>query len=117
MIGVLVVNDFRNSETWKEARFLVCTLLEFTDLWSQRLKYRSLARDVERLSLALLSNMTQGYERKGDASSILKARKSIDDLETTLQKVMNEGALKKTDSERLQSRLETIKKTLKTSEI
>ena len=116
MLGILTVTDFRNSETWNEARFIVCTLLEFTKRWSKHLRYRRLARDVERLSVSLLDNMTQGYERKGDRSFLSRAQRSIDELESALQKVEERGAINKLESVQLTDGLDAVKQSLKNDE-
>lgn len=110
------VADFRESEGWNETRFVVSALLEFTESWSRRLKYKRLAKDIERLSVSLLDNITQGYERKGSTSHLRKAERTLHELELALESMLHQGALKKSESERLKEQLQFVKRSLKNIE-
>lgn len=116
MLGVLAVTDFRNTETWMEARFLVCALLEFAELWSHQLKYRRQAKEVGRLSVGLLDEIAQGYDPKGRRLHLSRARQSIDILERTLQQMQQQGALETSEALRLKTSLETVNESLATLE-
>ena len=112
MTGVFAVTDFRNSQPWNEARFVVCELLEFTEAWSRHLKYRRLAKDVERLSVSLLDNLTRGYEQKGNPLYRRKAERSLHELGTTVQTMLRQGGLTASESERLKEQLQSVRQSL-----
>jgi hypothetical protein len=116
MFGLLVVGDFRNSETWIRARCLVCPLLDLTVSWSKSPKYRPLAKTIERHSVALLHNIIRGCEGPGDKYYVSRAKGSIDRLERMLQKALRCGALLKSESTLLRSNLNSVKHSLRVSE-
>ena len=115
MLGVLAMPDFRDTEMWDEARFLVCALLEWADSWSGNLEYRGLAKTVNRLSVALLDDIAQGCGPRGEVSFFTRAHRSIDELEQTIRISQERGALQGLDSVWLNERLSALKQLLANS--
>lgn len=116
MPGVLAVADFRNSKSWNQARLAVCAILEFTESLSQRFEYRTLARNIEHLSVAVLDNLARGYDGTGNSNFLSRAANTIDRLEEELRRVQRQGALNTADSTLLKENLDAVKQSLKNFE-
>jgi hypothetical protein len=117
MVTILAVADFRNSDSWNQARFVVCTILAFTESWSRRIEYRSLAKSIEHLSIAVLDNIVKGYEGIGNRTFLARAGQTIDQLEQELSRVQRMGALKTADSIQLKTNLDSVKASLQLSNL
>jgi len=113
MVGILAMADFRNSEIWNQARFAVCGILYFTESWSQRHEYRSLAKNIEHLSVSVLDNIAKGCEATSDRNFLNRAANTIDELEKELGRVHRTGALDNLDFAQLKKNLESVKRSLK----
>lgn len=116
MVTVLAVADYRDSESWKQARLAVCAILEFAGVWSQRFEYKMLARSIERLSIAVLDNIAQGCGRTEDRNFLTRAANNIERLKHELRQVQQEGALSDDDSALLNENLDAVKQSLKQME-
>jgi len=112
MVGIHSMTDFRNSESWNQARFAICAVLEFAEAWSRRIEYRSLAKNIEHLSVAVLDNIAKGYEGTGNKTFLKKAEQSIRRLENELHRVHRKGALKQSDATLLKLNLDSVKASL-----
>jgi hypothetical protein len=113
MVAVLTISDYRNSENWNRARLAVCTILEFTESWSKRYEYRTLAKKIEHLSIGVLDNIAKGSDRSGDSNFLIQAANIIDALEKELSKVRHKRMLDDSDSALLKENLDVVKKSLK----
>lgn len=116
MVAALAMTDFRNSDSWNQARFAVCTILDLTESWSRIFEYRSLAKNIERLSIAVLDNIAKGYEEPGDGRFLARAAHTIDRLEQELNRVQRKGALRVTDYIQLKGDLDSVKASLQNLE-
>ncbi len=112
MVGVLTVWDFRESESWNIARSVVCAIFELTDSWSRTLASRRIARNVERLSVALLNDIAKGCEGVGDTSFLARATETVDRLETELGKFRLKGILRYRQFSLLRKNLHDVKTSL-----
>jgi len=112
LVGFLV-NDYRDLETWKEGRFLVCVLLELTESFSQAAHHGRLAENINRLSLSILVDIANGYEHAGKGGYQENARRSIDLLERELATARGKGLLKVPDSDHVLQILKTVRRSLK----
>lgn len=113
MVAVLAVADFRNSESWNQARLAVCTILEFSESWSSQFEYRTLAKKIQRLSIAVLDNIAKGCEGTGNEAFLSKAAQTIDRLEQELYTIEQEGMLQNDDSSLLKRNLDAVKESFK----
>ncbi len=113
MVGVLSVRDFRESESWNIARFVVCAILDLTDSWSKTIELERLAGNIERLSIMLLDSIAKGYEGDGDPGFLARATETADQLETELENVRQRGMLDHEDFLSLQQDLDDVKVSLK----
>jgi four helix bundle protein len=111
--GTIAVEDFRDLASWKQARFVVCALLAFTESLARSAESKRFASDIDRLSISILDNMAKGYEGEGDRTFLVKARESIDLLETQLQRALEKEVLSASDSVRLARELDEVKRSLK----
>jgi len=112
MVGILAVADFRNSESWNQARLAVCAILELTDLLSRRFEYHKLAKNIEHLSIAVLDNIAKGRDGSGDSNFLTRAANTIDLLEQELLSVQQTGVLTDEDSAFLRENLDAVKSSL-----
>lgn len=112
MVGILTVTDFRDSENWKQARLIVCTILEYTESLSKRMEFRSVTKDIERLSITVLDKIAEGYERNTNQSFLSRAQQAIDELEQQLAILSHQGGIEESDSLGLKEKLDGVKKSL-----
>jgi hypothetical protein len=113
MVAVLALTDYRESESWKQARLAVCRILQFTESWSRRLEYRALAKNIEHLSVAVLDNLAKGYDGTGDSNFLSRAANTIEKLEQELRRVQQKGALNGVASALVNENLDAVKESLK----
>ena len=112
MIGAIVVADYRDYESWRRARYAVCSVLDFTKSFSRLAEHRRLARDIDQLSVSILDNLARGFEGGGDAAFLKKALQSVDQLDRALRRASEEQALTKLVSQRLQRELKSVRRAL-----
>ena len=112
MVGVLTVWDFRESDSWSIARSVACAIFELNDSWSKTIKSRTLGRQVERLSVALLDEIAKGYEGSGDPAFLAQAGETVDRLETELKKFRQRGILSFHQFHLLRKNLQDVKLSL-----
>ena len=112
MTGTLAVEDYRDLASWKQARFVVCALLAFTESLARRAESRRFAAEINRLSISILDNMAKGYEGEGDRTFLVKARQSIKLLETQLKLAHENDVLSASDSVLLTRELNAVKRSL-----
>jgi hypothetical protein len=112
MMGQTAVTDFRNTDSWNEARILVCVLLEISGHWSHRETCGDLAAAIERHSVSFLDGLAQAYTRNGITCDLGKAQRSLDELESLLQKVRRRGALDRDAVGTLNRRIGLVKRSL-----
>ncbi len=85
--------DFRDSDSWNEARILVCVLLEMSGHWARRGYCLDLAKSVEHYSVSLLDGLAQGDAQTGNTGELKRAQRSLDELESLLPVIRERGAL------------------------
>ena len=112
MIGTIVVEDFRNLTSWKQARLVVCALLAFTESLSRRAESRKFAAEIDRLSISILDSIARAHEGRGGRSFLAKARDSINQLEVQLHHASERGHLAASDTARLARELKAVKRSL-----
>jgi four helix bundle protein len=112
MIGTIAVSDFREFESWKRARAVVCSAFDFTKSLSRSARYTHIAAEINRLSVSVLDNMAKGYEGDGDRSSLNKARLSVDQLSRELKRAGELRALTPRAALRLTRELEAVRRAL-----
>ena len=108
----MVVEDFRNLESWKHARLVVCTILSYAESLSRRAESKRLAAEIDRLSVSILDNIARTFEGKRNRSSLAKALHSIDKLEAKLQRASQKGVLTAAETARLMRELQAVKGSL-----
>jgi four helix bundle protein len=113
MIGTIAVSDFREYESWRRARVVVCSMFDFTRSLSRTARYSRLAADINRLSVSVLDNMAKGYEGSGDRSFLLKARTSADRLSRELKRACEMQALTPPAAVRLKRELDAVRRSLR----
>ncbi|MGA3245608.1 MAG: four helix bundle protein [Bacteroidota bacterium] len=109
MIGEIVVVDYRDYESWKRARFAVCSVLDMTKPLSQLAEHRGLALEIDHLSVSILDNLAKGYEGSGDSTFLKKALESVDRLDSALHRASERQALTNSTSHRLQRQLKGVR--------
>ncbi|MDP2884756.1 MAG: four helix bundle protein [Ignavibacteria bacterium] len=112
MIGAIVVADYRDYESWRRARFAVCSVLDFTQSLSRLAEHRCLAEDIDHLSVSILDNLARGFEGSGDGAFLKKALESIDRLDRALRRASEEHVLTDVASHRLQRELRGVRRAL-----
>jgi hypothetical protein len=112
MIGAIVVADYRDYESWKRARFAVCSVLDMTKSLSRLAEHKRLARDIDHLSVSILDNLTKGFEGSDDNAFFKKALKLVDRLDRELRRACEQRALTSLTSERLQKELRGVRRAL-----
>jgi len=112
VIGTIAVEDFRNLESWKHARFVVCAILSYAESLSHRAESRRFASEIDRLSVSVLDNIARAYEGRSSRSSLTKAVQSIDKLEAKLERATQDGVLTTSESTRLMRELRALKESL-----
>ena len=113
MIGTIAVPNYREYESWRRARVVVCSVFDFTKSLSRTARYARLAADVSRLSVSVLDNMARGYEGDGDRSFLAKALLSVEDLSRELKRASQMRALTPRAALRLTQELDVIRKSLR----
>jgi four helix bundle protein len=112
MIGAIVVADYRDYESWRRARYAVCSVLDFTKSLSRLAEHKRLARDIDQLSVSILNNLARGFEGSGDAAFLKQALESVDRLERALSRASEAQALPRLTSQRLQRDLRGVRRAL-----
>jgi len=115
--GIVVVKDYRNLPSWKEARLLVCALLDWSFALSQRSESNSIAAEIERLSVSVLDNLARAYEGNERRSFITKGRRTIAQLEEKLGRAAQRGIMTSSDSLRLTRELYAVKRYLSNTDL
>ena len=113
MVAVLTVADYRDSESWNQARLAVYAILAFTESFSRRNEHRKRATNIEHLSIAVLAIIAKGFEGTGDKNFLTKAANTIERLEQELRRAKQRGALNDVDTTLLKENLEAVKISLK----
>lgn len=112
MIGVIGVADYRDNESWKRARFAVCSVLDFTKSLSRLAEGRRLAEDIENLSVSILENLTKGFEGSGDAAFLKRALESVELLDRALRRASARDVMTSVTSNHLQRELKAVRRAL-----
>ncbi len=112
MDAVLRVSDFRESESWSIARSVVCAILDLTESWSKTVRSTRFGKKVKRLSIALLNEITRGYEGSGNPRLLAKAEETAEQIETELDKFRQEGILDSREFLMIRSDLIGVKRAL-----
>jgi hypothetical protein len=112
-IGMLVVTDFRESESWKRARFVLCSILELTRSLSAADMGKSIARKIDRLSMSVLDGIARGYGESGNEAPLSGVRRSIVLLERQLRIASAKGMVSNSEFARLNRELEAVQQSLK----
>lgn len=109
MIGAIVVADYRDYESWKRARFAVCSVLDITKSLSQLVEHKCPALEIDHLSVSILDNLAKGYEGSGDSTFLKKALESVDRLDDALHRATERQVLTNATSHRLQRELKGVR--------
>jgi len=112
MIGAIVVADYRDYESWRRARFAVCSVLDFTKSLSHAAQHRRLAADIDRLSVSILDTLAKGYEGTGGDAFLAKALESVDRLDRALHRASEEHIMTGATSLHLQRQLKGVRRAL-----
>lgn len=112
LIGAIVVADYRDYESWRRARFAVCSVLDFTKSLSGLAEHRRLAEEIDHLSVSILDNMARGFEGSGDDAFLEKALESVDRLDRALRRASEEHVVADVTSHRLQRELRGVRRAL-----
>lgn len=110
MIGAIVVADYREYESWKMARFAVCSVSDFAKSLSRLAEHRCLAEDIDYHSISILDNLARGFEGSGDAAFLNRALESIDGLDRALRRASERHVLTNVTWHRLQRELRTVRR-------
>ena len=89
---VVIVEDFRDLDGWRQARSVVCALLDVSATLSRSTEHGSFAHSLNSLAVAVLDNMAKGYE--GDRKSFSEAQSVIGRLDELLTQGKTSGLLK-----------------------
>lgn len=89
---VVIVEDFRDLDGWRQARSVVCALLDVSATLSRSAEHGSYAHSLNSLAVAVLDNMAKGYE--GDRNSFSEAQSVIGRLDELLTQGKTRGLLK-----------------------
>jgi hypothetical protein len=112
MTGAIVVADYRNFDSWRRARFAVCSVLDSTKSLARVAEHKLLADDIDDLSVSILDNLARGFEGSGDVAYVQKALESVDRLDRALYRASEEHALTNAVSHRLQRELKLVRRAL-----
>ena len=107
---LFIVENFRDLDSWKKARSVVCALLEMSASLSRSAEHTGLARSLNTISVAILDNMAKGYE--GERRSFLVARSLVDQLEELLSRSQASGLPKGSELIPLGRELNRLRKSL-----
>ena len=88
----VIVKDFRDLDGWRQARSVVCALLDVSATLSRSAEHGSYAHSLNSLAVAVLDNMAKGYE--GDRKSFSEAQLVISRLDELLTQGKTSGLLK-----------------------
>ncbi len=112
MIGTMVVADYRDYDSWRRARFAVCSVLDSTKSLARLAEHKRLAGDIDDLSVSILDNLARGFEGNGDVAYLQKALESVDRLDRALYHASEEHALTNVVLHRLQRELKGVRRAL-----
>ena len=101
------MGDFRELDSWRQARTVVCALLTMSSALSQAAEHAGYAHGLHSVSIGLLDNMARGYE--GDRKSFLRARLGINRLEELIRQGQARGLLKVSESMPLRRELRFVR--------
>ncbi len=106
------MTDFRETESWKIARSLVCVLLDVTDASSRSALPEPVAREIRHLSISLLDTIARGYEGKDSRTCLAEAQRSIRLLEQQLVRARDAATLNKTQADPVVHMLNDLRRSL-----
>jgi hypothetical protein len=112
MTGSIAVGNYRDSDSWKRARFAVCSALDFARTLSREKSIRHMANEIDTLSVSILDNMAKGFESYGSDDFFIKALDSVDRLDGALERVAEQLTPARTASRHLQRKLKTVRSAL-----
>jgi hypothetical protein len=113
MIGAIALADYRDYESWKRARFAVCSVLDSTKSLSRLAEHRRLAVEIDNLSVSILDNLARGFEGSGDCAFLKRALESVERLDQALHSASERQALTDATSNRLQRELKGVRRALR----
>jgi hypothetical protein len=112
LIGVITVADYRTFESWRRARFAVCSVLDLARSLSRVESHRRMAGEIDTLSVSILDNMVKGFEKNEGDEYFDKALASVDRLDGALQRIAEHVPPARTAARRLQKILTTVRSTI-----
>jgi four helix bundle protein len=113
MSGSIVVADYRGYEIWRRARVAVCAALDFAKPMSHFAKHARLAKEIDRFSVSILDNLSQGFAGKNRGAFLNKALESVDQLDRALHQASEQHVMENGTSLRLQRELKAVRRALK----
>ena len=110
MTGAIAVADYREYESWRRARFIVCSVFDLTRSSSRRVEYKRFVQEIDRLSVSILDNLARGFEGNGHPGFINKACSAIDRLDQRLGLAQQKQLMTASDILRLRKELDSVRR-------
>jgi four helix bundle protein len=110
--GAMVVTDYRENESWRRTRLVVCAALDVAKSLSRHREHKSLSKEIDRLSVSILDAMAKGMQGESRKAFIRTALESVGRLEAALRRLPPCHGMSKRTSVRLQTELKNAQRLL-----